>query len=51
LEHTYQSVFEPTHGSGVDLASHGIANPARAFWTAAMMLRPTWAQPSQPAPC
>lgn len=31
-------VFEPVHGSAPDIAGHGIANPAGAIWSAALML-------------
>jgi tartrate dehydrogenase/decarboxylase / D-malate dehydrogenase len=32
------SVFEPVHGSAPDIAGQGIANPAGAIWSAALML-------------
>jgi tartrate dehydrogenase/decarboxylase / D-malate dehydrogenase len=32
-------VFEPVHGSAPDIAGRGIANPAGAIWSAALMLR------------
>jgi tartrate dehydrogenase/decarboxylase/D-malate dehydrogenase len=32
------SMFEPIHGSALDIAGKGIANPIASFWTAAMML-------------
>jgi tartrate dehydrogenase/decarboxylase/D-malate dehydrogenase len=31
-------VFEPVHGSAPDIAGRGIANPAGAIWSAALML-------------
>jgi tartrate dehydrogenase/decarboxylase/D-malate dehydrogenase len=31
-------LFEPVHGSAPDIAGQGIANPAGAIWSAAMML-------------
>jgi tartrate dehydrogenase/decarboxylase / D-malate dehydrogenase len=31
-------VFEPVHGSAPDIAGQGIANPAGAIWSAALML-------------
>lgn len=34
----YPSMFEPVHGSAPDIAGRGIANPAGAIWSAAMML-------------
>ena len=37
-ERTYPSMFEPIHGSALDIAGQGIANPVGSFWTAAMML-------------
>src|SRR5207249_10544558 len=33
------SLFEPAHGSAPDVAGQGIANPAAAMLSAAMMLR------------
>jgi tartrate dehydrogenase/decarboxylase/D-malate dehydrogenase len=38
-ERDYPSMFEPVHGSAPDIAGRGIANPAGAIWTAALMLR------------
>jgi tartrate dehydrogenase/decarboxylase/D-malate dehydrogenase len=32
------SMFEPIHGSAVDITGKGIANPLGSFWTACMML-------------
>lgn len=32
-------LFEPVHGSAPDIAGEGIANPAGAIWSAALMLR------------
>src|SRR5579859_1823649 len=32
------SMFEPIHGSAIDITGKGIANPVASFWTAAMML-------------
>jgi tartrate dehydrogenase/decarboxylase/D-malate dehydrogenase len=37
-ERRFPSMFEPIHGSAVDIAGKGIANPIGAFWTACMML-------------
>ena len=37
-ERTYPSLFEPVHGSAPDIAGKGIANPAGAILSAAMML-------------
>jgi len=37
-EKKYPSMFEPVHGSAPDIAGKGIANPAGAIWSAAMML-------------
>ncbi|MDQ2635897.1 MAG: tartrate dehydrogenase [Actinomycetota bacterium] len=34
----YPSMFEPVHGSAPDIAGQGIANPAGAVWSAALML-------------
>lgn len=31
-------VFEPVHGSAPDIAGRGVANPAGAIWSAALML-------------
>ena len=33
------AVFEPVHGSAPDIAGQGIANPAGAIWSAALMLQ------------
>lgn len=32
-------MFEPIHGSALDIAGSGIANPIGTFWTAVMMLQ------------
>ncbi len=37
-ERRHPSMFEPVHGSAPDIAGRGIANPAAAIWSAAMML-------------
>jgi tartrate dehydrogenase/decarboxylase / D-malate dehydrogenase len=37
-ERRYPSMFEPIHGSALDIAGKGIANPVGTFWTAVMML-------------
>jgi tartrate dehydrogenase/decarboxylase/D-malate dehydrogenase len=37
-ERRFPSLFEPIHGSAPDNAGQGIANPAGAIWSAAMML-------------
>jgi tartrate dehydrogenase/decarboxylase / D-malate dehydrogenase len=37
-ERRYPSMFEPIHGSALDIAGQGIANPIGTFWTAVMML-------------
>jgi tartrate dehydrogenase/decarboxylase/D-malate dehydrogenase len=37
-EARFPSMFEPIHGSALDIAGKGIANPVGTFWTAAMML-------------
>jgi tartrate dehydrogenase/decarboxylase/D-malate dehydrogenase len=37
-ERRYPSMFEPVHGSAPDIAGRGIANPAAAILSAAMML-------------
>ncbi|HUG11721.1 MAG TPA: tartrate dehydrogenase [Opitutaceae bacterium] len=37
-ERTFPSLFEPVHGSAPDIAGKGIANPAGAIFSAAMML-------------
>jgi tartrate dehydrogenase/decarboxylase/D-malate dehydrogenase len=34
----FPSMFEPIHGSALDIAGRGIANPVGTFWTAVMML-------------
>ncbi|HSJ95711.1 MAG TPA: isocitrate/isopropylmalate family dehydrogenase, partial [Myxococcota bacterium] len=34
----FPSMFEPIHGSALDIAGKGVANPVATFWTAAMML-------------
>ncbi|KAL8746035.1 MAG: hypothetical protein Q9190_001902 [Brigantiaea leucoxantha] len=35
----YPSMFEPIHGSALDIAGKGVANPVGMFWTVAEMLR------------
>jgi len=35
---TTPGLFEPVHGSAPDIAGQGIANPAGAIWSAALML-------------
>ncbi len=35
----FPSMFEPIHGSALDIAGRGIANPIGTFWTAVMMLQ------------
>src|SRR6185295_3686090 len=37
-ERRFPSMFEPIHGSALDIAGRGIANPIGTFWTASMML-------------
>jgi tartrate dehydrogenase/decarboxylase/D-malate dehydrogenase len=37
-ERAYPSMFEPIHGSALDIAGQGIANPIGAFWSASLML-------------
>lgn len=37
-ERKYPSMFEPVHGSALDIAGKGIANPVGQIWSAAMML-------------
>ena len=37
-ERRFPSMFEPIHGSALDLVGKGIANPVGTFWSAAMML-------------
>jgi tartrate dehydrogenase/decarboxylase/D-malate dehydrogenase len=32
-------MFEPIHGSALDITGQGIANPVGTFWTAVMMLQ------------
>ncbi|KAA8645792.1 hypothetical protein EYZ11_006744 [Aspergillus tanneri] len=34
----YPSMFEPIHGSALDIMGQGVANPVATFWTAAEML-------------
>jgi tartrate dehydrogenase/decarboxylase/D-malate dehydrogenase len=34
----FPSMFEPIHGSALDIAGQGVANPIGTFWTAVMML-------------
>ncbi|HEX4986022.1 MAG TPA: tartrate dehydrogenase [Burkholderiales bacterium] len=38
-ERKFPSMFEPIHGSALDIAGRGIANPVGTFWTAVMMLQ------------
>jgi tartrate dehydrogenase/decarboxylase/D-malate dehydrogenase len=38
-ERRFPSMFEPIHGSALDIAGKGIANPIGTFWTAVMMLQ------------
>ncbi|HEU4798007.1 MAG TPA: isocitrate/isopropylmalate family dehydrogenase, partial [bacterium] len=37
-------VYEPVHGSAPDIAGRGIANPAGAILSVAMMMRHSWGQ-------
>jgi len=37
-ERRFPSMFEPIHGSALDIAGQGIANPIGTFWSAALML-------------
>ena len=37
-EREYPSMFEPVHGSAVEIAGKGIANPIAMIWCGAMML-------------
>ncbi len=37
-ERRFPSMFEPIHGSALDIAGRGIANPVATFWTAALLL-------------
>ena len=37
-ERRFPSMFEPIHGSALDIVGRGIANPVATFWTAALML-------------
>jgi tartrate dehydrogenase/decarboxylase / D-malate dehydrogenase len=37
-ERRFPSMFEPIHGSALDIAGQGIANPIGTFWTACLML-------------
>jgi tartrate dehydrogenase/decarboxylase/D-malate dehydrogenase len=37
-EKKYPSLFEPIHGSALDIMGKGVANPIGTFWSAAMML-------------
>lgn len=46
-ERTSPSMFEPVHGSAPDIAGRGIANPAAAILSAAMML--DWLELARPA--
>jgi tartrate dehydrogenase/decarboxylase / D-malate dehydrogenase len=34
----FPSMFEPIHGSALDITGKGIANPVASFWTVAQML-------------
>jgi tartrate dehydrogenase/decarboxylase/D-malate dehydrogenase len=38
-ERRFPSMFEPIHGSALDIAGKGIANPVGTFWTAVMLLQ------------
>ncbi len=38
-ERKFPSMFEPIHGSALDIVGRGIANPIGTFWTAVMMLQ------------
>jgi tartrate dehydrogenase/decarboxylase/D-malate dehydrogenase len=37
-ERTFPSLFEPIHGSALDIAGRGIANPIGTFWTLVLLL-------------
>jgi tartrate dehydrogenase/decarboxylase/D-malate dehydrogenase len=37
-ERVFPSLFEPIHGSALDIAGRGIANPIGTFWTIVLML-------------
>jgi tartrate dehydrogenase/decarboxylase / D-malate dehydrogenase len=37
-ERRFPSMFEPIHGSALDIAGQGVANPVGTFWTAVLML-------------
>ena len=37
-ERRFPSMFEPIHGSALNIAGRGVANPIGSFWTASMML-------------
>ncbi|BCH23829.1 tartrate dehydrogenase [Mesorhizobium sp. L-8-3] len=37
-ERRFPSMFEPIHGSAMDIVGKGIANPVATFWSAALML-------------
>jgi tartrate dehydrogenase/decarboxylase/D-malate dehydrogenase len=37
-ERKFPSMFEPIHGSALDIVGKGVANPVGTFWTACMML-------------
>jgi tartrate dehydrogenase/decarboxylase/D-malate dehydrogenase len=37
-ERAFPSMFEPIHGSALDIAGRGVANPIGAFWTIVLML-------------
>ncbi len=37
-EREFPSMFEPIHGSALDIAGKAVANPIGTFWTAVMML-------------
>jgi len=37
-ERRFPSMFEPIHGSALDIVGKGVANPVGTFWTAVLML-------------
>jgi tartrate dehydrogenase/decarboxylase/D-malate dehydrogenase len=37
-ERAFPSLFEPIHGSALDIAGRGIANPIGTFWTLVLLL-------------
>lgn len=45
-ERTFPSMFEPIHGSAVDIHGRGIANPIAMIWSGAMMLEHLGQQPA-----